>query len=221
MFVEQIIMKRNKIIVLFLFLSNIINAQDFKLHKGDLIFQEACANDLENSIKQVTNSIDNYEFTHVGMVYIDNKNSIFVLEATHPRTVLTPISEYLYPKNEKNCYPKSVVGRLKEKYQPLITDALAEGFMLLGKDYDYGFVLENDMYYCSELVYEILKRANKGEDVFPLNMMTFKYKDSDEIAQGWIEYFSKHGLSIPEGELGINPGAMSRSDVISIVHYFE
>lgn len=222
MITERTFIKRYTLFVLFLFLSTSIYAQDFKLQNGDLIFQEACASDLGNSIKLVTNSIDSYEFTHVGIVYIDDKDSVHVLEATHPKTVLTPISEYLYKKDEKGCHPKSVVGRLKDKYQPLITKALAEGFLLLGKDYDYGFVLGNDMYYCSELIYEIFKRANQGEDVFPLNIMTFKSQDSEEISPGWIEYFSKHGLSlIPEGEYGINPGAMSRSDVISIVHYFD
>lgn len=207
--------------VLCLFSANAIHAQDFKLKNGDLIFQEACASSLENSIKQVTSSIDNYEFTHVGMVYIDNKDSVFVLEATHPKVTLTTISNYLYPEKSKDCYPKSVVGRLRAEYQPLITKALEEGFRLLNKDYDYGFVLGNDRYYCSELIYEILKRANNGNDVFRLNVMTFKAHDSQETTQGWIKYFETHRLPIPEGELGINPGAMSRAEIISIVHYFD
>lgn len=214
-------MKHYKIFLLLFFFSNVIYAQDFELQNGDLIFQEACGSNLGNSIKQVTSSIDNYEFTHVGIVCIDDKDSIFVLEATHPEVVLTPISAYLYPKDIEDCYPKSVVGRLKDEYQPLITKALEKGLLLLGKDYDYGFVLGNDKYYCSELVYEILKEANQGEEVFPLNVMTFKSSKTGETAKGWIEYFEKHNLPIPEGKLGINPGAMSRSDVISIVHYFE
>lgn len=194
-------------------------AQDFKLENGDLIFQEACPGNLENSIKEVTRSIDNHQFTHVGIVYIDNNDSIYVLEATRPQVVLSALPEYLYPKG-RTCHPKSVVGRLKPEYKHLIPDALEIGFTLIGKDYDYGFVLDNDKYYCSELVYEILRQANSWKDVFPLNIMTFKSNTTGETTQGWIDYFDHLGLSIPEGEPGINPGAMSQSDVIDIIHIF-
>lgn len=197
-----------------------IFAQGFKLKNGDLIFQEACPNNMENSIKKVTSSIDDYQFTHVGMVYIDENDSIYVLEATTPKVALTPLRDYLYPEKAISCYPISIVGRLKDKYQEIIPQALNIGFTLIDKEYDYGFILSNDKYYCSELVYEILKQANKGVDVFPLNVMTFKSKETGETVKGWIEHFNKYNLPIPEGEPGINPGAMSCSSVIDIVHQY-
>lgn len=208
------------IITLLLFFSAGISAQDFKLKNGDLIFQEACPSGSENPIKQVTSSIENYQFTHVGIVYIDKNDSVFVLEATTPRVALTPLHKYLYPEKSKGCYPVSVVGRLKTMYQPLIPKALEIGFTLIGKDYDYGFVLGNDKYYCSELVYEILKQAGDGKATFPLNVMTFKSQNTNETAKGWVDHFNKHGLPIPEGEEGINPGAMSRCDVIEMVYCY-
>lgn len=197
-----------------------VDTAEFRLQNGDLIFQEACPSNLENSIKAVTTSIDDYQFTHVGIVYIDENEDVFVLEATRPQVKLTPLNEYLYPEKYKDCYPKSVVGRLKAAYQPLIDDALREGMLLIGKAYDYGFVLDNDKYYCSELVYDILKKANDGKDVFPLNTMTFKSKETGEITQGWKDYFDYLNLPVPEGEPGINPGAMSRSEVVDIVYSF-
>jgi hypothetical protein len=200
-------------------ISTMATAQGFKLKNGDFIFQEACPGNKENPIKEVTASIGDFQFTHVGMVYIDSNDSIFVLEATHPKVVLSTLEEYLYPK-DKDCPPISVVGRLKSQYQSLIPQALEIGFTLIGKDYDYGFVLGNDMYYCSELVYEILKQANNGKEVFPLNIMTFKSKETGQTTQGWIDYFESKGLPVPEGELGINPGAMSQSGVMGIVHIF-
>lgn len=192
-------------------------AQGIKLKNGDLIFQEACPSDSDNPIKAVTNSIGDYQFTHVGIVYIDDEDQIFVLEATTPEVSLTSLSEYLYPEEEKECYPKSVVGRLKPEYQSLIPKALEIGFTLIGKAYDYGYMLNNDQYYCSELIYEIFRQANEGKDIFPLNVMTFKSKDTEDTAKGWIEHFNKHNLPIPEGELGINPGAMSRSEVVDLI----
>lgn len=196
-------------------------SQEVVLMNGDLIFQEACSDGQVNPIKEVTSSIDQYKFTHVGMVYVDVENTmIYVLEATIPRVVLTPLDEYLYPMG-KSCHPISVVGRLKDPYQSVIPEALSEGMKLLGKEYDYGYVLNNDMYYCSELIYDILKRANGGEDVFPLNVMTFKSAETDQFTDGWIQYFEKQNIPIPEGEMGINPGAMSVSDVIDILFRVE
>jgi len=212
---------RNYILVCLLLLSGSSIAQNFKLESGDLIFQEACPDDPDNPIKKVTNSTGNYQFTHVGIVYIDNTDQVFVLEATMPKVSLTPLTEYLYPEEAKKCYPRSVAGRLKHAYHHLIPDALETGLTLVGKDYDYGYVLNNDKYYCSELIYEIFKHANGGKEVFSLNVMTFKSKDTDVIAKGWTAYFDQYNLPVPEGEPGINPGAMSRSDAIEFRNCFE
>lgn len=207
--------------VLFLILSILYIQNDgFTLQNGDLIFQEDCSEETNNTIKKVTSSIGDYNFTHVGIVYIDEKGETYVIEATRPKVTITPLDDYLYPKGNTGCYPRSVVGRLKVEYQKLIPDAIDEARKLIGKDYDDGFVLGNDKYYCSELVYDVLLKANGGESVFPLNVMTFKSAETGEITRGWTEYFDKYGLPVPEGELGINPGAMSRSDVIAIVHYY-
>lgn len=190
----------------------------FKLQSGDLIFQESCTEASDNTIKAVTSSIGDYKFTHVGIVYIDEKGNTYVIEATHPKVKITLLKDYLFPRNR--CFPQSVVGRLKEKYRHCIPQAIKEGLSLVGKDYDYGYILNNDKYYCSELIYEMLLRANNGKEVFPLNVMTFKSLGTGKTTQSWIEYFEEHDLPIPEGELGINPGAMSRSDVIDIIHCY-
>ena len=194
---------------------------DFKLQNGDLIFQESCKGGMGDAIKDVTAGIAGYNFTHVGIVSIDSTTSeIYVIEATHPKVCITPLGEYLHPKGDK-CAPKSVVGRLKGEYQALIPQALDEAKKLTGKDYDDAFDLENDQYYCSELIYDILLKANNGTPVFPLNVMTFKSKDTGEYSPNWVTHFQKLGIPIPEGELGINPGAMSQqSDVIDIIHYY-
>ena len=211
---------KNILYILFLLSQLNVRADDFKLQTGDLIFQESCSGDMGSAIKAVTSSIDKYQFTHVGMVYIDENDNVFVIEATHPKVTVTLLHEYLYPENNRGCFPISVVGRLKEEYRHCTPKAIKEGFRLIGKEYDDGFVMGNDKYYCSELIYEILLKANNNVPVFPLNVMTFKSPDSDEITKGWKEYFGKLGLPVPEGDPGINPGAMSRSDVIDIIHYY-
>ncbi len=206
---------------LFIILSlNCFGNDNFKLQTGDLIFQESCSGNMGSAIKEVTTSIGQYQFTHVGIVYIDENDSVFVIEATRPKVAKTPLRDYLYPENKKECPPVSVVGRLKPEYQYCIPKAIEEGLSLIGKEYDNGFVLGDDKYYCSELIYEILLKANNGKPIFSLNVMTFKSAETGKISAGWIEHFQKYNLPVPEGEPGINPGAMSRSDVIEIVHRY-
>lgn len=207
----------------FIFISSfsVQSGTDFRLQNGDLIFQESCNGGMGDAIKDVTAGIAGYNFTHVGIVSIDTvTNQIYVIEATHPKVCITPLDEYLHPKGDK-CAPKSVVGRLKAEYQKLIPQALKETDTLIGKEYDDAFDLKNDQYYCSELIYDILLKANNGTPVFPLNVMTFKSKDTGKYSPNWVTHFEKLGIPIPESELGINPGAMSQqSDVIDIVHYY-
>lgn len=190
-----------------------------ELKNGDLLFREPCSgSDVSSAIQRVTQSADHYNFTHVGIVYRPvNEDRIYVIEATSPTVRVVTLEEYLYPNPQKGCKPISVVGRLRAPYQPCIPDAIQEALQLVGKEYDYGYVLDNDKYYCSELIYEIFLKANGGVPVFKLNTMTFKQADSTETDINWIRYFSEKGLEIPEGKPGINPGAMSRSDVLDLL----
>lgn len=198
------------------------NSFAFDLKDGDLIFQESFSKNMDSAIKQVTSGIDNYNFTHVGIVYKDSlSNSFYVIEATHPSVKITPLEEYLIPKKNENYSPISVVGRLKAPYQKLVSQAIKEALKLIGKKYDDAFDLTNDRFYCSELIYKILYISNKNEDVFPLNVMTFKSPKTGKFIPYWVDHFQKLGIPIPEGKLGINPGAMSKSKVIDIVYNYK
>lgn len=200
-------------------------AQEFALRSGDLIFQQSARSEVENSIQSVTNSIEGYDFTHVGIVYIDPSGEVFVLEAAPPEVTLTPLEEYLHPSQDEPDgvdgeypgWPVSVAARLKPKHRHLIPDALAEGMLLVGRPYDYVYDIADDSYYCSELIYEIFRRAGGGQEVFHLKPMTFKSPETGATTAGWVEYFERLGVSIPEGEPGINPGAMSLSEAVDII----
>ena len=57
----------------------------------------------------------------------------------------------------QNNNPKVIVGRLKPEYSNLIDDAIIFLKSKLGVPYDDLFLLNNDSYYCSELIYEAFK----------------------------------------------------------------
>ena len=51
--------------------------------------------------------------------------------------------------------------------------------------------------------------------------MTFINPSTGDTLNTWIDYYNDIGMKIPEGEPGINPGVMSLSDKINIVHIYE
>ena len=92
---------------------------------------------------------------------------------------------------------------------------------LNGKPYDYIFDITDDTYYCSEIIYEGLKMADSSQELFSLKPMTFNEPGTDIPFVHWVDYYEDLGHPIPEGELGLNPGGMSRSEAIDIIHIFE
>lgn len=198
---------------------NVYAQKPFHVQNGDLIFLEDCDGGMSSAIKAATSGLEGYNFTHVGIVWQKTPRQHYVIEATHPKVKITPLRAYLHPK--KQCQPRAVVGRLKAAYRPLISSALVHARQKVGKKYDDAFDINNDQYYCSELIYQIFKEANHGQEVFPLRAMTFKSKDTGKFPEYWVEHFKKMGIPIPEGQPGNNPGDMSRSDLLNIVHYYQ
>jgi hypothetical protein len=50
--------------------------------------------------------------------------------------------------------------------------------------------------------------------------MTFIDPDTHQTFPVWETYFADLGVPIPEGKPGINPGLMSRSNKLDIVHVY-
>lgn len=194
--------------------------RSFSLQPGDLLFQDSDLGPLCDAIEKVTTGFQGANFSHVGIVAKDDNGNSVVIEAVSNGVVVTPLRTFLGRSFDARGRPKVVAGRLKEPYRHLIPRALKEGLALKGRPYDKVYAIDNGAYYCSELIYEIFLRANDNKPVFALQPMTFKDPDTDEMFAAWEDYFSKLGVSIPEGQPGINPGGISCSPVLSVVHKY-
>ena len=185
---------------------------------GDLLFQDSDCGPLCDAIEKVTTGYEGANFSHVGIAAVDDNGSVVVIEAVSSGVEVTPLRTFFGRSLDAKGRPKVVAGRLKEAYHHLIAPAIEEALALEGKPYDKVFALDNEAYYCSELVYEIFRRANDNTPVFMLQPMTFKEPGAGHTQQTWQEYFSALGVSIPEGRPGINPGGISRSAALTIVY---
>ena len=194
--------------------------RDFALQEGDLLFQDLDCGAVCDAIEKVTRGYHGANLSHVGIVAKDTADSFVVIEAVSDGVKATELQSFLERSFDAENRPKVVVGRLKPHFRRLIPSAIKNAFALEGKPYDKTFVINNDAYYCSELIYEIFLRANDNKPVFTLQPMTFKDPDTGDFLAAWQEYFSKSGASVPEGEAGINPGGISRSLALTIIHAY-
>ena len=192
----------------------------FPLQEGDLLFQDSDCGPFCDAIEKVTHGIKGSKLSHVGMVIQGGDSGFVVLEAITKGVVETPIDTFLNRSFDKEGNPKVLIGRLKPNQQSLIQPAIKSALQHRGKAYDEVFDLNNEKYYCSELIYFAFKEANNGTPVFQLRAMTYKDPDTKEIFPIWKEYFQNLGVPVPEGQPGLNPGSMSRSLYLEIVHAY-
>ncbi len=193
-------------------------AEPFALEPGDLLFQDLDGSPLCEAIEKVTDGVDGADFSHVGMV-TEVDDEILVIEAVSAGVVETPLEDFLARSKDDDGGSRVLVGRLDEEYRRFIPDAVAVARSFLGRPYDYPFEMGNDAFYCSELVYEAFRQA-AGEPLFELAPMTFNDPDTGEPFPAWVDYYRERGVPIPEGEPGLNPGGMSRSPRLAIVHAY-
>jgi hypothetical protein len=192
----------------------------FKLQEGDLIFQDLDCGPLCDAIEKVTAGYNGSKFSHIGLVVPDSTGELVILEAISSGVQLTLVDKFLERSFDKNGNPKAVVGRLKINFRILIPGLVKEAKSYLGKPYDNIYVINNDSYYCSELIYLSSKKANNGYPLFELYPMTFKDPEMSNFYPAWVDYYKNLNEKIPEGEPGINPGGISLSDKIEIVHIY-
>ena len=190
-------------------------ASNFQLQEGDLLFQDLDSSALCDAIELVTPGYNDANFSHIGFIVSDD-GKLKVLEAIPPKVILTELEDFLSRSKDKDGNPKVIVGRLKKEYKKTIPKAVEFAHKKIGVDYDGLFLMNNNSYYCSELLYEAFSK----DTIFQLQAMTFLHPNTQDTLQTWKAYYAELGVKIPENELGINPGIMSLSKKIEIVHIY-
>ncbi len=189
--------------------------EQFHLKEGDLLFQDLDSSPLCDAIEVVTPGYKGSNFSHIGIAVLD-KGTLKVLEAIPPIVQLTSLKDFLNKSSDKDGNPKVIVGRVKDEYSHSIKSAISFLFSKIGAKYDNVFIMNNDSYYCSELIYE----AFQNDSIFELKPMTFIDPQTNDTIGVWKDYYTDLEVKIPQNKLGINPGLMSLSEKIDIIHFY-
>jgi hypothetical protein len=194
--------------VILLFVLSCKNSQTSGLKNGDLLFVTAKESGLSGAINNVTQKQKNASFDHIGILQKD-KTGFFVLHAA-PKggSQKQNFDEFL--KDQANDGQKVVVYRLKPEFQKIIPDAIVKANSMLGKPYNFNYILDENSYYCSDYI----ERSFRENHIFKLEPMTFVDPKTGKINTFWEEFYAKKNLKVPEGEPGCNPNGLAASDKI-------
>lgn len=179
------------------------------LQNGDLLFVTAKESGLSGAINNVTQKQKNASFDHIGILE-KGKEGTFVLHAA-PKggSQKQNVNDFL--KDQANDGQRVVVYRLKPEYQKTIPEAIQKAESMLGKPYNFNYILDENSYYCSDYI----ERAFRKENIFKLEPMTFIDPKTGKINNFWEEFYQKKNLKVPEGELGCNPNGLASSEKLN------
>lgn len=170
--------------------------------------------EIPNAITQVTQGIEDYPIDHVAIVHRIGGDSgpLFVIEAIKPAVCLTPIDTFLC-RNTSAEIPYVIVGRVNTSFDASMS--VRHCLLMVGKPYDDLYYPGDSAIYCSELVQSNYV-STSGNQIFEPIPMSF-HDQTGTITQYWQDFYSRRGLTVPEGAPGSNPGELSRREQITII----
>lgn len=176
------------------------------LKNGDLLFVTAKETGLSGAINKVTQKQKNVSFDHIGILAKEN-NKLYVLHAAlKGGSQKQPLKSFIKEQAEEG--QKVIIYRLKPEYQNAILPAIKKAESMLGKPYNFNYILDENSYYCSDFI----ERAFRDDCIFRLEPMTFIDPKTGKTNEFWEEFYKKKNLEVPEGKPGCNPNGLAGSD---------
>lgn len=194
------------------------------LQKGDLLFQLRVGGDVEYIISRLFAGRNGVSLNHVAIACGNNE----IIEACRPQVHRIKVDHFLQKSVRDTAGQPCVIhARILPELQSLTDAAVSFAEQQVGQCYDDQYSnkkhsnkqhrSKRQEWYCSELILEAFRYANKGHFVFPETPMSFRDMETGELFPYWTTFFKKAGKPIPEGEPGSHPALMSCSEKLEIL----
>lgn len=181
-----------------------------KVKRGDVLFRSSLDSTLSSSINKVTGGVG---YSHMGIADTLNGKIVVLHASPNGGVHRSSLRDFI---REDGVSHRVDVFRIDNPIRNDINSALIKGRSLIGEPYNFTYIVEDDGYYCSEYIYEIFKK----DSLFQLEPMTFKNPTSGDFDRGWVNYYRKLDMDIPEGKLGCNPNKMSKNRYLRYIFSF-
>ena len=190
----------------------------FEFRNGDLLFVMSGDTEFSDAITESTMGVhDSVSYVHVGIVSLLQSGEPVVVEASPSRGVcVTSLGDFLDSAPTVEGKPAVDVMRLDIDFP--VDKAVDNALGYIGEAYDWLYLPDNGMKYCSELVYDSFL-TSEGRHIFKAAPMNFKAADGS-YSEFWVKLFEDLGESIPQGVNGTNPNDMARDSRLLLVHQF-
>lgn len=175
-----------------------------ELQSGDILFREKSSENISEAIDKVTQTSTRTHFSHVGLVEVSDTGIIVLHASPEGGTCIVSLNGFLHPKGDSVTV---IAYRLKKDWQKAIPSAIKKAHQMMGKPYNFSYILSDSAHYCSEFIYRIFA----ADSVFKLEPMTFKDPATGNFPPAWVEYYQKMGIEIPEEKPGCNPNGLAAS----------
>ncbi len=202
------ILKSNLVYLIFalLFLTSCKTYNTSILENGDLLFVPSVDSGLSGAINNVTQTEKKTSYDHIGIVKKE-ENHLYVLHAA-PKGGSQKQKLDLFLKEQTKSGQSIDVYRLKSEYHSSIPNSVSKAETLIGKPYNFDYILNDNSYYCSDFV----ERAFRDYKIFKLDPMTFIDPKTGKTNAFWEKFYQNKNLKVPEGEPGCNPNGLAASD---------
>jgi len=185
-------------------------AREEALKSGDLVFvveePEGVREDGMSSAIIDATGVEGASATHVGIIEV-SEGKTYVIDAAPKDGVSVRTMEEFEKEFIQSSKAHLVVMRLTVPFDA--EEVIRKAKSMVGKQYDFYFLPDNDSYYCSEFV-QLCYSGENGEPIFESKPMNFKDADGN-YPEYWEQLFSGLDTPIPQGVPGTNPSDMMQN----------
>ncbi|WP_374329053.1 YiiX/YebB-like N1pC/P60 family cysteine hydrolase [Soonwooa sp.] len=185
------------------------------VENGDLLFVTAQQEGLSGAINNVTQKEESANYDHIGLVEKDGKDYFVLHAAPRGGSQRQAMSDFVKEQKQKGQH--IVVYRLKNPFQKSIPYAIEQANSLVGKPYNFDYILSENAYYCSDFI----ERSFRKDDIFKLEPMTFVDPKTGVTNVFWKDFYQKKNLEVPEGKLGCNPNGLAASEKLERIKILD
>jgi len=178
------------------------------LENGDLLFVPSVDSGLSGAINNVTQTEKKTSYDHIGILKKE-ENHFYVLHAS-PKGGSQKQKLHSFLKEQTKSGQKIDVYRLKSEFHSSIPNSVSKAEKLIGKPYNFNYILDENSYYCSDFV----ERSFRENQIFQLEPMTFIDPKTNKTNAFWEKFYQDKNLKVPEGEPGCNPNGLANSNKI-------